>query len=211
MKSSSEVTAAVIEGDHRTGNDGKGYYIRTFTGKKFFWNDIENNPFDIRDIAHSLSMNCRWTGHVRSFYPVGQHSIYASWEAQDMGLSFDDQLAALLHDATEAYVHDTPSPLKWHLREHDFTAFADLEKRIDVAIFKTFNLPYPRNPVIKQIDLRLLSTENRDLMPLGEERMHMIEPYDWHVQPLDCQTVEKSFLKRFDALQEKRNAQPTNS
>lgn len=190
-----------------TGNDGTGtgagagYYIRTFTGKKFYWDRIEENEFDIRDIAHALAMNCRWTGHTQHFYSVAQHSVYASMEAPP-GL----ELSALLHDASEAYCHDTPSPLKWYLAEHDFTVFSDLEKRIDAAIYKKFKLAYPRDPVIKQIDLRLLATENRDLMPHGEERMHMIAPYDWKIRPLDPTEAENLFLRRYNRIWRNNNA-----
>ena len=181
--------------DKRTGNDGKGFYIRTFTGKKFYWDNVEANDIDIHDIAHALANNCRWTGHVRKFYSVAQHCLYASFETPP-GL----ELSALLHDASEAYVHDTPSPLKWYLADHDFTAFSDLEHTVDRAIYDRFKLPYPRDPRIKDIDLRLLSTESRDLMPPGEERIHMIEPYPWHVRPLPPEDAEDEFLQRFRYL-----------
>lgn len=184
-----------LEGDKRTGGDGLGYYIRTFTGKKFYWNTIETNDYDIRDIAHALAMNCRWTGHVKKFYSVAQHS----WCASQV-VPREHALAALLHDATEAYVHDTPSPLKWYLREHSFTAFADLEKRVDIALFKAFKLSYPRDPVIKEADLRLLATENRDLMPKGEERVHMIEPYAWRIDPWIPEVAEEEFLRRYEVI-----------
>ena len=181
-----------IEGDHRTGQNPRGYYIRTFTGKQFYWDEIEKAEFDIRDIAHALAMNCRWTGHVKEFYSVAQHSVYASYEVPTH-LALD----ALLHDASEAYVHDTPSPLKWYLRDHDFSAFSNLEKRIDKAIFKQYGLEHPRSPIIKEVDLRLLATENRDLMAPGEERIWMIKPYDWHIQPLLPIQAERLFLYRW--------------
>lgn len=190
-----------IEGDHRTGQNPRGYYIRTFTGKQFYWDEIEKAEFDIRDIAHALAMNCRWTGHVKEFYSVAQHSVHASFRVPKHLC-----LSALLHDASEAYVHDTPSPLKWYLRDHDFSAFSNLEKRIDKAIFKQFKLPYPRDPIIKEVDLRLLATENRDLMAPGEERIWMIKPYSWHIAPLSPADAEALFLHRFADLMKKRRA-----
>lgn len=33
-------------------------WIQTFTGKAFDFSDISANEIDIRDIAHSLSMQC---------------------------------------------------------------------------------------------------------------------------------------------------------
>lgn len=181
--------------DKRTGNDGKGFYIRTYTGVKFHWDTIETNDYRVDDIAHALSLNCRWTGHVRKFYSVAQHCCLASYEAPP-----GQELAALFHDASEAYVHDTPSPLKWYLADHDFTAFSDLEKRVDKAIYEAFRLPWPRDPAIKKIDLRLLATESRDLMPPGEERTHMIEPFPWHIEPWGPDKAERKFLERYHQL-----------
>lgn len=186
-----------ISSNKRRGHDGTGFYIRTFTGKKFHWDTIESNEYGILDIAHALAMNCRWTGHVRHFYSVAQHCVYAAQEAPPQY-----KLAALLHDASEAYVHDTPSPLKWYLQDHDFTAFKDLEQRIDQAIAKTFDINWPRHPIIKEIDLRLLRTENRDLMPDGEERLHMAAnaPYSWHVVEWGPKEAERKYLEMFDRI-----------
>lgn len=178
-----------------TGDDGNGYYIRTFTGKKFYWASIETNQFDISDIAHALANNCRWSGHVKEFYSVAQHSVYASREAPP-GFELD----ALLHDAAEAYVHDTPSPLKWHLKDNGFTVFSDLENRIEKEIAKRFGVAHPMPPEVKEVDMRLLSTESRDLMPNGEERLHMVPPYDWKIQPLDPREAERMFLRRYNRL-----------
>lgn len=189
------MTVVVTLDNMRTGGDDGGFYIHTFTGKKFYWETIETNQYDIRDIAHALSLNCRWTGHVRKFYSVAQHS----WLASHL-VPREHSLAALLHDASEAYVHDTPSPLKWFLREHDFTMFADLEKKVDIAIFKAFKLAYPRDPCVKVVDLRLLATESRDLMPNSEERTHMIEPYDWNIVPWSADVAEEEFLRRYETV-----------
>lgn len=188
---------AEVEGDKRTGGDERGYYIRTFTGKQFFWNTVETNTYDIVDIAHALSMNCRWTGHVKEFYSVAQHCILASYE-----VPLEHAMSALLHDASEAYIHDTPSPLKWYLKDKGFTEFAALEKRVDMAIQKAFHLPYPRDPCVKEVDLRLLATEHRDLMPQEKERSYMIEPYSWKVRSLDPPTAKAMYIRRFHTLWE---------
>lgn len=177
--------------DKRRGNDGSGFYIRTYSGYKFHFDTVDDNEYRPDDIAHALAMNCRWTGHVKRFYSVAQHCVLASYEAPP-----GEELAALLHDASEAYVHDTPSPLKWYLQDHDFTAFSDLEKRIDKAIFHSFGLKYPRSPIIKHIDVRLLATESRDLMPEGEERLYMSDPYPWHIKPWKPEEAERKFYTR---------------
>lgn len=183
--------------DEKTGKNERGFYIRTFTGAQFFWDEIETAQIDIRDIAHALAMNCRWTGHTKQFYSVAQHCVYASREAPP-GL----EMAALLHDASEAYVHDTPSPLKWYLRDHDFTAFKQLEDRIQARVFQVFGVPTPLPPIIKEIDLRLLATENLQLMPGGEEYQHMMKygSYDWKIRCLPPDQAEAAFLRRFHQI-----------
>ena len=45
--------------------------IRTTHG----WFDLNRPEFDIYDIAHSLSMNCRYNGHTEWFYSVAEHSV----------------------------------------------------------------------------------------------------------------------------------------
>lgn len=96
--------------------------------------DIENpDPDTIRlhDIAHALGNLCRWGGHSKQFYSVAQHSFYASYLVKR-----PFAMAALLHDATEAYLVDIPRPLKAMLPE-----YKRLEQNLAVHIAMAFNLP----------------------------------------------------------------------
>src|SRR5438552_3035736 len=108
-------------------------WIQTFTGKKFF--PLEPNADDIciEDIAHSLSMQCRFNGHSKQFYSVAQHSVLiASWWFGDY-----PKLAkyALLHDASEAYLSDIPRPLK-QLPEFEF--YKKAEQLLQDLIYAKF-------------------------------------------------------------------------
>lgn len=64
------------------------------------------------------------------------------------------QLACLLHDASEAYLTDIASPIKQHLPDYN-----EMEDNILRALFSTFGLEYPMSPVVKHLDLTMLSTE----------------------------------------------------
>jgi uncharacterized protein len=192
------------EFDHRTGNDGTGYYIRTFTGKQLFWSHVEDHDYDIKDIAHALSMRVRWSGHVREFYSIAQHSVLVM-QHMAQGASREVLLGALMHDANEAYLPDFPSPLKWFLAAQDVKLLKNLETRIDAAIAKKFNFPYPRDPRIKQSDLLLLAAEHTALMPAGGERDYMKFHGDKpmklpHIYPWQWQTAEENFIRAFDNL-----------
>ena len=93
-------------------------YITTYTGKYF--NPTQPNPdlISIQDIAHALSLICRGNGHVQTFWSVGQHCICCAKEAAARGLSNRMVLACLLHDASECYMSDVPTPFKKELPEY---------------------------------------------------------------------------------------------
>lgn len=76
-------------------------FIFTFTGKHFNVYEPEVDMIDPRDISHSLAHLCRFNGHTREFYSVAQHSCIVADLVPE-----EHKLAALLHDATEAYLGD---------------------------------------------------------------------------------------------------------
>ena len=46
-------------------------WIRTYSGKKFYVFHPKQKDIVIEDIAHSLSLICRFTGHTEDLYSVG--------------------------------------------------------------------------------------------------------------------------------------------
>ena len=57
-----------------------GDWIATFTGRQAYPMDLRPSEITIEDIAHSLSMQCRYTGHCLRFYSVAEHSVLmARW------------------------------------------------------------------------------------------------------------------------------------
>ena len=87
-------------------------FITTYTKKYFDPLNVDESLLDIKDIAHALSMLCRGNGHVKTFWSVGQHCICCAREAATRGLSNRMVLACLLHDASECYMSDVPTPFK---------------------------------------------------------------------------------------------------
>lgn len=102
-------------------------WMQTFTGMKV----TPLRPFEccsqytVADIAWALSMKPRFGGHCSRFYSVGQHCLLVSKIAERLHvvpkkLEEGDKdagpaevaLAALLHDASEAYLPDFISPIK---------------------------------------------------------------------------------------------------
>lgn len=107
-----------------------GDWIQTYTGKAF--NPMAPNArfICIDDIAHSLSMQCRYAGHCKRFYSVAEHCVLMSREVSD-----ENKLWALLHDASEAYLVDVPRPIKPYL-----VGYKEIEARVMGAVCERFNL-----------------------------------------------------------------------
>mgnify|MGYP001585328323 FL=1 len=56
----------------------EGHFIQTISGKKVWPFSLELEDIDIGDIAHSLSMQCRFNGQITKFYSVAEHCYFAS-------------------------------------------------------------------------------------------------------------------------------------
>ena len=72
----------------------KGNWMQTFTGRQFWPADPRADEIDIRDIAHALSMQCRYAGHCTQFYSVAEHCVLLANAIPEQ------KLWALLHDAS---------------------------------------------------------------------------------------------------------------
>ena len=123
--------------------------IRTFTGKVFDLKILDPESICIQDIAHALSHVPRFAGHLQEHYSVAQHSVLVS-----LLVPKEHRLAALLHDASEAYIGDMPTPFKKLMPD-----YKKLEEKLMQAIANKFDFQYPFHPCIKQADAMLLNLE----------------------------------------------------
>ncbi len=135
---------------------GSGGVIQTSRGEKFHPLDPQQQEINIIDIAHALSMQCRFTGHTQSFYSVSQHSVYVSRYCDP-----EDAMWGLLHDASEAYIADVSRPVK-HLAEME--AYRKTEANLMLAICRKFGLSEREPWSVKEADNFLVEVEARDLM-----------------------------------------------
>jgi len=176
--------------NRRTGDLESGW-IQTFSGGKFWPLDPRPEDVSMEDVAHSLSLMCRFLGHCKGFYSIAQHSVLVS----DL-VPPEDALWGLLHDASEAYLADVPSTIKPLL-----TNYKDIETKVELCIAERFNLPWPRPPSIKKADRILLATEARDLMahePVGWNLKE--EPATITILPQSPEKAELMFLRRLVEL-----------
>ncbi len=152
--------------------------IMTFTGKYINPFKPDECEIDILDIAHALSNTCRYGGHVPFHYSVAQHSVLVS----RFFISPTLRLAALLHDAEEAYMCDIPTPIKKQLVGYEEAA--DTLRRM---IFKKFGL-FDHNTLMRDIkiaDDEMYLWERMSIWGMfggapdnhaGDRTIHQIEP-----------------------------------
>lgn len=161
--------------------------ITTYSGRSIQPLEPDPDLIDIEDIAHALSNNCRFTGHVREFYSVAQHSVLCSTIVSD-----ELKLTALLHDASEAYLSDIARPIKSQPEFGD--VYKKYESRLEAAIAERFRLDYPYPDEIKWADNVLLRTEQRDLMP---DEVEGFETLDYEIIPWQPEQAEIKFLATY--------------
>ncbi|MES2342292.1 MAG: phosphohydrolase [Pseudomonadota bacterium] len=149
----------------------KGDWIQVASGRQFWPLDPHADEVHLDDIAHALANQCRFSGHVRHFYSVAQHSYFVSLHCDP-----PDALWGLLHDAAEAYLVDLPRPVKKALRASWLTLFDDMEATVMRAVCERFGLPLVQPESVDRADDLLLATEARDLMaPLHPDWHHREE------------------------------------
>lgn len=171
-------------------------WISTRSGKRIDFRNPDPDEIVIEDIAAGLAAMPRWCGQTQFrsdpvHYSVAQHSVYCS------KMCPRHALAALLHDAPEAYMGDCSRPLK-HLLGG---AWQDIEIRLQIAIFGKFGLSPWIPAAVKEIDDRLLMTEKRDLQPLCPPwEWQGPEPFTWNVTPWLYSQAYASFLHQFHLL-----------
>lgn len=176
-------------------------WLRTYTGKRFDVFAPDPLAVDIIDIAWALSNECRFAGHTSAFYSVAQHSVHVRQIVEELGGGLWLQLKALLHDATEAYLCDIPSPLKRH---PSFMFYRELEENLDHVIMIAFGLAFisDTDGLIKKADNIVLAAEARDLMGDPKDWDSLPEkPWKTYIKPLRSERAGELFLKDYQWLQ----------
>ena len=181
-------------------------WIQTFTGKKFYPFNPKAKDVCIEDIAHSLSLICRFNGHCREFYSVAQHSVNVSYiiEANKGFVNYlhDPAQFGLLHDAAEAYLGDVVAPIK---SKNDVDN-EDLVRRVIWTKFGLVGGFVDIDEMVKDADKMALAMEKVVLMKyyLKWPGVCDIDPTTVDITPQSPKEAEESFLKRFDELFEKQ-------
>lgn len=171
----------------------RGDWMQTFTGRAFYPLDPQPEDIDPLDIAHGISMQCRYNGHVKRFYSVAEHCYIMSYYVPE-----EDALWALLHDATESYVGDMVRPLKKHMPD-----FVIAEDVVMGAIAERFSLVSPSMPpAVREADNRILLDERAELLgtPPQAWAVEGMEPLGATIIGWDPVVAEYMYLTRLSEL-----------
>lgn len=157
--------------------------LKTYTGREFNYKKITKDSIHIPDVLYALPSINRFLGHSSRPYSVGEHTLLGLIVARDLNYTPLQQLHWFIHDFTEAYVGDCPTPLKRLLPE-----FAVIEKQVELAILDKLGLEIlseEEHSFVKRIDATMLILEMRDLT------MHNYEDYM-------CEDVYEDILGDYD-------------
>lgn len=138
--------------------------IRTYTGKYVDVFSPTPDMICIEDIAHALSNTPRFGGHLKHFYSVAQHSLSCAECIKEY------KLEALLHDASEAYLTDMPSPIKKRMPQ-----YKEVEDGLMKVIAEKFGFQYPLPDEVHRTDKQMLDSEWRLLVLMNVNLTENVE------------------------------------
>ncbi len=160
--------------------------IMLASGALFDLTDPDGSDFTLQDIAHGLGQVCRFAGQTNRFYSVAEHCRHVA-----RLVPVEHARAALLHDASEAFIGDVTRPLKALLPD-----YREIEARVEGAIAERFLSWDERKagglkaPPIKGADLAMCLVEARELMPTA--------PGYWSGLPVDPTHWERAKTTRLN-------------
>lgn len=182
---------------------GEACFIETHSGIRF--NPYAEEPeFNIDDIAHGLSMCCRYNGQARRFLSVAEHSVIVALLMKDLHLG--DPWEGLFHDATEAYLSDVPAPLKKLLPD-----WQRLDSHVESRLRDHFMLPTEKTAGCKEADWLALFIEAWLIMPsrgeafadplgLRQRAIDLVEKEGWRPLWLDPKDAKNAWLRMYHDL-----------
>lgn len=165
--------------------------IRTISGRYFTFSRPQDYKFDIEEVGHSLSNICRYTGHVREFYSVAQHSVLVSYCVPE-----PDVKTAFGHDFGESVLGDVSSPLKAQLEDYKAREYV-----VEKEIARQFGLIFPHPPSVKSADLRVMLAEMRDLKDGYISADYPgLKPIDYPIRPMEPKMAFTYFMNRWEEI-----------
>jgi hypothetical protein len=151
------------------------HWIQTASGKRFFYDDVTPQQFDVEDMAAGLSRLCRYNGQLKDgpeledeIYCIAQHSVYVYWFLRDHVPNCPEEALpwALLHDAVEGYYTDMPSPQKAMNPEYKAQ-----EAWAEKMFLHAYGIPYNEeiHDFVKYSDIQILWAESQEMCAIPSD------------------------------------------
>ena len=193
---------------------------RMLSGRRLDLLDPSPLDIEISDIAHGLARVARWNGQTSGehAFSVAQHSLLVEALFSELvpAASAGARLAALLHDAPEYVIGDMISPFKSVMGG----SYKDCELRLQRAIHLRFSLPADLGAGLRKEIKRadqiaayyeatlLAGFSTREATEFfGRPRGFNADRFDF--TPRSVTWAQAAFLKRYSALETKREAMVT--
>lgn len=157
--------------------------IKTYTGKYLDVIDPDPTNICIEDIAHALSYTARWGGHSTHMLNVAQHSCQVAAYLEAKGRDKRIILQGLMHDASEAYLGDMPSPIKKHLPKYQ-----NIEYGLMTIIADKLQFDWPEFEEVRHADKAILTAEKFHYINQGS------------LKPMTSKESEELFLMYYNKL-----------
>lgn len=185
-----------------------GDWSQTFTDRVVYPLDPRAEEVCIEDVAHHLALFNRYCGATREPYSVADHSLHVeAYVAERFAARYrcatpehlrQARLAALMHDATEAYLGDMIRPVK---HDPSMYAYRAAEDRFARVVEQWLGLPIGATewPIVKDGDDVVLATEKRDLRGPSPRpwKKAGAPPLPYRIIPRGRREAEDEFLAKF--------------
>jgi hypothetical protein len=175
----------------------------TFSGKRLCILDPAPDSITLVDVAIGLSRAPRWNGQSHRWLSTAQHSVevYKFVRGLDVYPCREVLLAALFHDASEAYLADVPKPFKLQLPD-----YCRMEHRLMLSVATRFGFRWPVGgiPQVHYADQLQLAREMRDLFT--PSRLYLMPELEQEIadeptiQPLGAEAAGRLFLETYDEI-----------
>lgn len=131
------------------------YAVQTGRGRIDAFDPVPE-AIHIEDIAQGLASRGRWSGWTARYYSVAQHCLAVSALLVTRGAQPEVALAGLLHDASEAYFSDIPTP---HKRHPAYARVLEADAHLQRAIYLRYDLSPEAGVAVDQADNDMLHAE----------------------------------------------------
>ena len=145
------------------------------------------DDFIIEDVAHHLSLICRWNGATYRFFSVAEHAVMTAERAKVSHQGYKRGL--LMHDGEEHILGDNITPLK-----ELFPELATIGDAIRNLLLTHFNIKMYDETIVKEYDYEQLLWERENIIRND------------YYQGLPPEKAKQLFLQKYyEYLEEEKN------